>query len=69
MVGKRIRRLRRMQDWTQKDLAVLVGTHEKYIAMIEQGRRTPQAPLLGKLAAALGTTPMALLAEPAEVAA
>ncbi len=54
MLGKRLRRLRRRQGWSQAKLAEEVGLTQGYIAHLEHGRRTsPTLAVLVKVARVL----------------
>jgi transcriptional regulator with XRE-family HTH domain len=39
IIGKNIRKLRKSKNWSQADLALIVGMHKSYIGAIEKGRR------------------------------
>ena len=58
--GKRLRYLRQMKNLTQAELAALVGLSLRQLTRIEQGRSSPQFPLLDKLCQALETSPAQL---------
>lgn len=53
-IGKNIKRLRLERNWTQRELADLVGAGENYIGAIERGERPAGNKLIGKLAGAFG---------------
>ena len=55
-MGKRVRKLRRMLDLTQGQLAEICGCSQATIANIEQGKRKPSIELAEVLANALGAT-------------
>ena len=55
-MGKRVRKLRRMLDLTQGQLAEICGCSQTTIANIEQGKRKPSIELVEVLANALGAT-------------
>lgn len=59
-IGRRLRRIRRMRDLTQKELAnKIVGRVDyTYIGKIERGEQLPSLKVLGKLSDAL-TVPLA----------
>ncbi len=63
-IGERIRFLRNLRGFTQKQLGLLVGFPEKNadvrLAQYESGVRTPKADLTNNLAAALEVSPLAL---------
>lgn len=48
--GKNIRMERRKRDWSQQQLAKMCGTTQTNIAMIENGRSTPNMELAVKMA-------------------
>lgn len=64
LVGIRIRSIRNLRGWTQKQLGMMVGFSEKTadvrIAQYESGTRTPKEKMVNKLAYALGVSPEAL---------
>jgi XRE family aerobic/anaerobic benzoate catabolism transcriptional regulator len=64
-LGSRTRRLRAEGGLTRKELARRSGLSLRFLAQVEGGHGNPSVRSLGALAHALGTTPAALLAEPA----
>ena len=48
-VGEKIRQLRRQKNWTQKDLAELLGVDKSTISQYETYMRTPSYKILVKL--------------------
>jgi len=62
-VGRKVRRLRRVQDLSQDDLASRVGVSRNTISRFETGARMPSIEMLEKLAGALGVKATDLLAE------
>ncbi|WJR76201.1 XRE family transcriptional regulator [Bradyrhizobium sp. NP1] len=54
-LGRRIRKLRKMQDRTLDSLAQEIGLTKGYLSKVETGRQTPPLATLSKLAKALGT--------------
>lgn len=54
-LGRRIRKLRKMQDRTLEALAQEIGLTKGYLSKVETGRQTPPLATLSKLAKALGT--------------
>lgn len=61
--GRRIRRLRTSNGWSQQRLAAESGMHRTYIWGIERGTRNPSLRHLARLAAALSITLQALFKE------
>ena len=55
-LGKRIRELRKNSKFTQSDLAEATGLSTNFIALIEQGKRSPSIETLDKIAKALKVT-------------
>lgn len=53
LLGRRVRELRKSQDFSQEQLAERMGINEKYLSSIERGRENPTLDLLIKLADAL----------------
>jgi transcriptional regulator with XRE-family HTH domain len=54
-VGANIRRLRRLQGWSQEALAERIGMSEKEVGRIERGETNASVDLLAAVAAALGS--------------
>jgi transcriptional regulator with XRE-family HTH domain len=52
--GKRLRRLRRMQDVTQEQLSEKSGVSSDFISQIERGLNSPSLDTIQKLADGLG---------------
>lgn len=59
--SRRMAARRRRRKLSQAKLAVLIGTTQAFVCQLERGTRIPSLKLLAKLAAALSTTPDALL--------
>lgn len=59
--GDRLRRLRKEQKLTQKELASLIGVKNSVISFYEVGDRTPSLEVLVKLSKALHTSTDILL--------
>jgi len=49
-LGKRIKQLRDEKQWTQADLASLLGVEQTYISGIERGEYSPSFSRLARLA-------------------
>lgn len=52
-VGRRIKKIRKIRGWTQRELAEMVGIHEMTMQSYELGYRQPREEQLKKLANAL----------------
>ena len=65
-LGTRIRQARSAARWTLKDLAARSGLSQRFLVQLEGGKANISVRNLSALAAAFGTTPAALLAEPSE---
>lgn len=55
-VGKRILEVRNKRDYTQEELAEMVGSVPSYISNIERKNKCPSLPLLRKMVKALDTS-------------
>ena len=64
-LARRIRKARTEAGWTLKDLAARSGLSQRFLVQLEGGRANISVRNLAALAAAFGSTPAALLAEPA----
>ena len=64
MDGLYLKEWRKKRKLTQKELSRLTGISESVISRYEHGERRVHVAALGKLAAALGVRPGALLAPP-----
>ena len=64
LFGENVRRHRKLRGMTQEQLALEVGMERGYISDLERGQRNPSVKALGRLAAALGAKPDALLRRP-----
>src|SRR5262245_56288172 len=62
-VAGRIRHLRRSQGRSQAVVAGLLGITERYLSLLETGRRTPSIGLLRRIADELGVPVASLLCE------
>lgn len=54
VVGINVRRLRRMRQYTQEQLALEAGISSDYLSRLELGKENPTIDVLARLAAALG---------------
>lgn len=54
MVGRNVRRLRKLAGITQAELAVRMERDRAYVSGLEQGARNPTVKTLGMIARALG---------------
>ncbi|WP_405643479.1 helix-turn-helix domain-containing protein [Streptomyces uncialis] len=69
-IGARIRHFRERAQRTQTAVAGLCGISDRYLSLIENGRKTPSPEVLGRLAVELGVPMAALLSDhPVPVAA
>lgn len=68
-VGARVRALRRERGWSRKELGERAGLSERFLALVESGRGNPSLRSLADIAAALATTPVALVEAPSEIVA
>jgi transcriptional regulator with XRE-family HTH domain len=59
--GRVIASLRLQVGLTQEELADRAAVHATYISQIERGLKSPTLATITKLAAALGTTPSAIM--------
>lgn len=64
LVGHNFREARRRTRLSQMQVAELIGTHGSYIGTIERGDANITLGMLARLAAVVGVTPTALMAEP-----
>ncbi len=63
-VAENIRRLRNESEMTQEQLAERIGVARSTVAQWERGWTKPRMGMVSRLAAAFGTTPSAIVAEP-----
>lgn len=61
LFARNVRALRRAREISQEELAHLAELSRTYVSSVERGERNISIDNIGKLATALGTTPMALL--------
>jgi transcriptional regulator with XRE-family HTH domain len=62
-LGRAVRRLRSQADYSQESFAAAAGIHRTYMGLVERGRVAPTIVTISKIAAALGISTSALLAE------
>ncbi len=53
LLGRRIRSLRTLKDWTQQELGSRADVNYKFIGEIERGKQNPSLHVLTRIAAAL----------------
>jgi len=63
MFPMQLKRLRKMQGWSQARLAELASLSQAYISELEAGEKQPTLPIIQKLATALGVSVAELLEE------
>src|SRR5690348_6323058 len=68
-VGARVLSLRRERGWSRKELGERAGLSERFLAQVEAGQGNPSLRSLADIAAALATTPVALIEPPRGVVA
>jgi len=68
-VGARVRALRRERGWSRRELGERAGLSERFLAQVESGRGNPSVKSLAEIAAALETSPAALLQAGTELVA
>lgn len=56
-----VRGVREQRQLSQEELADLAGLHRTYISLLERGQRNPSLDVMSRIAAALDTTPSAIL--------
>ncbi len=56
-VGRRIKRIREIRGWTQKELASILGMHEMTVQSYELGYRNPKQDQIKRIAEALDIDP------------
>jgi XRE family transcriptional regulator, aerobic/anaerobic benzoate catabolism transcriptional regulator len=64
-VGARVRAEREHRGWSRRELSAACGVSERFLAQLEGGEGNISLVRFAEVAAALGTSPAALLAEPA----
>lgn len=64
--GKAVRERRQKAGLSQESLAELAGLHPTYVSMVERGVRNVTLHVAEKLANALDTAPIEMIAEAAE---
>ncbi len=65
VVGLNLRRHREARGLSQEAMADVLGFHRTYIGGLERGERNLSLKSVERIAAQLGTEPLALLLEPA----
>ncbi len=68
-IGAAVRRLRRLQDRTQADVATACGFTKSMLCKIEGGKTTPPIATVSRLAAVLGTTIAGLMEQSSDARA
>lgn len=63
LLGANVRRQRKLKGMSQEELSLEAGMKRSYVSDLERGTRNPSVRALGRLAAALGVEPKALLEE------
>jgi transcriptional regulator with XRE-family HTH domain len=63
VVGKNVRAAREAVGLSQEELAHRAEVHVTYLSGVENGRRNPTIMVVGRIAAALGTSAFSLLRE------
>lgn len=53
-IGERIRKLRKLKDWTQEELGQRVGIYGRNVARYENGHTVPRKQMMEKFARAFG---------------
>jgi transcriptional regulator with XRE-family HTH domain len=61
LLGRNVRRYRKLKGMTQEQLALEAGMERSYVSDLERGERNPSVRALGRLAVALSVEPMSLL--------
>lgn len=61
--GKRLKRLRKEQNFSQEEFALVANIHRTYISGIERGERNPTLTMICRLAKALKVHPSELIKE------
>ena len=54
--GRKVRKLREAEGWSQEDFAGRIGIHRTYIGGVERGERNPTLIMIHKIAKALGVS-------------
>ncbi|MFD7548944.1 helix-turn-helix domain-containing protein [Streptomyces sp. NPDC059578] len=62
-IGARVRHFREKAQRTQAAVAGLCGISDRYLSLIENGKKTPSPEVLGRLASELGVSVAALLSD------
>jgi transcriptional regulator with XRE-family HTH domain len=61
LLGRNVRRYRKLKGMTQEQLALEAGMERSYVSDLERGQRNPSVRAVGRLAEALSVEPMVLL--------
>jgi transcriptional regulator with XRE-family HTH domain len=61
LLGRNVRRYRKLKGMTQEQLALDAGMERSYVSDLERGQRNPSIRALGRLAEALSVEPRELL--------
>ena len=61
IISENVKRLRKVKELTQWELAKLAGVSQATVSRIEDGGRVPRVAIIQKLAKALGQTPESLV--------
>ncbi len=62
-LGGKIRQLRRERDWSQAQLGIKIGIHEKHVSRYENDKSIPSAAMLRKIADVFGVSVDYLLSD------
>lgn len=65
--GEKLRTLRQRQGLTQKQLGDMLGVHQTHVWRLEQGKKTPNAAMILKIADIFGVTPNQLMLDDQEL--
>lgn len=68
LLAENVRRLRKLNGWTQEELSDRTGIHRTYIGAIERGEANVTVDHIEKIAAGLSVKPIVLLSDASLVA-